>query len=185
MRGIHPFPNTDAEWRENLRVMTELHERKVLTFDRGAGVGALLGAAAFVYRAAGGLTYTMFPDAATTAWSFSIPVDPSWQRAAIRWTNWYTSPVGAVANFIVTLAAMPWGNVGDNLAALADSIAAARNWPGPAVAEDIKTDVYVNGGAVITTARPWISFRIVRSGAADPNANELWVLGTQVEILPL
>lgn len=184
MKGITPSPQADHEVSENWRMTTELLERQVLRFDKGAGVGALIGGSAFVYRAAGFLTYVMFPNAATTGWSFSIPADPTWQKAAIRWTNWYTSPVGSTNNFAVTLAACPWGNVGDVLTALADTFTAARTWAGPAVAETIKTDVYVNGGAVISTAKPWFSFRVIRVDP-DANANELWLLGSQVEILPL
>lgn len=178
---FHPSAAPGAEQRENTRVLSERLGETYYAVERGAGTGAVLGGAAFVFRAAGQFTYVLFPNAATTRWAFPVKVRKDWRRMGVRWTVWYTSPGAGTANFSVGFGAAPYGAAGDNLGALADLFSSGQSLPGPAVAEDVLTFTYVQTAAPLGTYRPWVSLRLVRNDP-DANANDLWVLSAYVEL---
>lgn len=184
MRGIHPSPRTLPELGENLRVLTPLVEDEALRVEFRPGHGTLsAGAAAAVYDATTALGYVSFANGAASVWALTARAKEPWQKSAVRWSIWYTSPVGSVATFSVQLGARPFGE-GMNYAALANSFISTEALTGPTAANDILKHVYVNTGAVLHAFRPWWSFFLARLDP-DANANELRILSALVEVLPL
>jgi len=185
MKGLHPFPKSDSEHRENLRVQTEVLEELYFKPTFYAGDGYFNGGTLLTSNVVPGNSTVEFPAAGQPTWRNEHRRRARWQNAAIRLTITYTAIAGSTNPFVVALRTREH-QPGDVLAT-ANILAARLVLPGPAVANTEMSFVYVSPAAAINGAKPNVTFSVFRdkTDAADTNANSLHVISAEWEVIPL
>lgn len=183
IKGLHPFPQRPSEIQENWRATREALEhvyfRKWLIGATGIGLGG--SAEALVANATQPLPGVQFPNAATSSWRWTIPLDPLVGPAIARVTFWFSSPVGSTNTFSITCAVRSYDTTGTS-ALIGTSTA---NYAGPAVA-----DTWQQGGPIVLSALPFLAGRhlslraTIQRNDPDANANTLDFIQALLEILP-
>jgi hypothetical protein len=187
VKGIHPFPKSDAEERENWRVFSDISDELYFKPTFYAGDGACSQGAAFVSNVLPGDSTVEFPAAAglIPTWRTECRRRARWRNARVRITITYSAIVGGVNPFVLGLRTREH-QAGDVLAT-ANILAVRLVIPGPAVAQTEMEAVYVSPAVAINGAKPNLTFAFFRdkTDAADTNANSLHVLSVEWEVIPL
>lgn len=185
MKGLNPFPASPAEFRENLRVETEVLEELYFRPTFYAGDGLVASGALLSCGVVPGSSSVEFPAAGTPVWRIERRRRARWQAATVRVTITYTAIAGSVNPFVFNLRTREYGP-GDVLAT-ANILAVRLVLPGPAVANTVMEFVSAPAATAINGAKANMMFTAFRdkTDAGDTNANSLHVLSMQWEILPV
>lgn len=183
MNGLHPFPESAPEIRENWRVTGEILDEIYFELFLEPGMGGLYGTTAKVVitPAVPRANAIEFPNAVTGIWLLGLPVRDRFSRLSYQLDVEYTSPVAGIANFTLQadlFLTTPGGNLQTDPVI---SVQAAA--PGPVNINDEKRVTLT--APIATLVSPLyrhMRFRLIRLGAADANNNPLHVLGAYLRL---
>lgn len=184
MIGLHPFPRTDAEDRENWRTLIEVADELYFKPTMVPGTG-YFGAGVNLSVATGTASVEFTNGAAVAAWRAEMRRRSRWRNARVRITITYTAVAGSTNGFHLAVILREHGP-GDVIPGTA-MLATGFTMPGPAVALTEMAYTYVSPGVAVNGAKPGLAFVVARdpTAADDINANSLHVLSVEWEILPL
>lgn len=180
MKGLTPLAETGLD-RERWRTLSEVASDTYMKGWLAPGGGVPAGAGV-VDDANGIFPYTLFPKGVLGQVKFSLWTRPRWHGCGVRLKVWYSSNAGSVATFNVTVGVRQT-RAGANLGAPYALFTQALTPAGPAVALDVGMFEYVSAPGLVSSYYDVISFRFIRDGAADANANEYWQVLAHYEFL--
>lgn len=185
--GSVTFPRTEAgasaDLRENFRVLNdvadELYFTGFLEPNQGFADAGLVRAVVFPDG-----SYIEFPNVGTPVWWHRLRRRKRWLAAGLYLKIWYTSDVGAAANFTLDVGVRE-GDAGDVMGAgFRLTYAPSLSIPGPAVAGTVLVkELSSTTNSIISGQKDLVQFSFNRN-PADANGNLLRVLGVYFEVLP-
>jgi hypothetical protein len=180
MKGITPLSETGFD-RERWRTLSEAMSDVYMDGWLAPGAGALDGVG-MRDDASQNFPFTSFPNGVTGRLRYNLWTRPRWHGCGIRLKVWYTSDPGSTATFNLSIGARQTragANLSVPLALFTQNLTPA----GPAVAQDVGVFEYVSAPGLVSSHYDILSFRFVRDGAADSNANEYWQVLAYYEFL--